>query len=165
MQELISANILLVIIVCVNLVSSSVLAIAYGWKLGLVVVCGGLPLLVGAGFWRIRMENQTEDRNSKAFAASAGLASEAVTSIRTIASLALEREILKEYADMLSNIVKRSMRSLLVTIFWYALSQSIEFLVMALGFWYGSRLLSTGEYSTGQFYGKSREADTRRQAC
>lgn len=40
LQELISANILLILIVGVNLVSSSILAIAYGWKLGLVVVFG-----------------------------------------------------------------------------------------------------------------------------
>lgn len=152
LQELISANILLIVIVCVNLISSSVLAIAYGWKLGLVIVCGGLPVLVAAGFWRIRMENRTEGMNTKAFAESAGLASEAVTSIRTVASLALEREVINEYSDMLSRIVQRSLRPLLISIFWYSLSQSVEFLVMALGFWYGSRLLSTGEYTTGQFY-------------
>ncbi|KAJ3500047.1 hypothetical protein NM208_g17235 [Fusarium decemcellulare] len=44
----------------------------------------------------------------------------------------------------------------LTTISWaslgYALSQSLEFLLMALGFWYGSRLISTGEYSNTQFF-------------
>ena len=38
--ELISANLFLIMIVLVNVVASSVLAIAYGWKLGLVVVLG-----------------------------------------------------------------------------------------------------------------------------
>lgn len=51
--ELISANIMLMFIVLVNVVSSSVLAIAYGWKLGLVVVFGGMPVLLGCGLAKV----------------------------------------------------------------------------------------------------------------
>lgn len=39
--ELMGFNLMLVCINVVNVVSSSILAIAYGWKLGLVVVFGG----------------------------------------------------------------------------------------------------------------------------
>ncbi|ETN36902.1 uncharacterized protein HMPREF1541_07889 [Cyphellophora europaea CBS 101466] len=173
LQELISANIMLMFIVIVNLVSSSALAIAFGWKvsydlsspeffsmihmlttakLGLVVVFGGLPLLVSAGFVRIRLEQKNENEVGKHFAESAALATEAVTSIRTISSLTLESRIMDEYNATLSGIVTRSSRSLFFTMFWYAISQSIEFLIMALGFWYGSRLLANGEYSTQQFF-------------
>jgi ATP-binding cassette, subfamily B (MDR/TAP), member 1 len=152
LQELVSANVLLIFIVIVNLISSSVLAIAYGWKLGLVVVFGGLPLLVGAGIVKIRLEQKNENSIGKPFAESAALATEAVTSIRTISSLTLESRILDEYNATLDGIVKRSSRSLLFTMFWYALSQSIEFLIMALGFWYGSKLLVSGEYTTEQFF-------------
>lgn len=152
LQELISANVMLIFIVIVNLVSSSVLAIAYGWKLGLVVVFGGLPLLVGAGFMRIRLEQKNENEVGKHFAESAALATDAVTSIRTISSLTLESRIMDEYNANLDGIVARSSRSLFFTMFWYAISQSIEFLIMGLGFWYGSRLLSTGEYTTEQFF-------------
>jgi ATP-binding cassette subfamily B (MDR/TAP) protein 1 len=35
---------------------------------------------------------------------------------------------------------------------WFSASQSVSFLAMALGFWYGSRLLSTGEYDSTQFF-------------
>lgn len=152
LQELISANILLIFIVFVNIVSSSALAIAYGWKLGLVIVFGGLPPIITAGYIRIRLETKIEDINSERFADSASLASEAVTSIRTVASLTLERLILDEYSDKLGSIVRRSVKSLLWTMFWYALSQSLDFLVEALGFWYGARLLASGEYDTEQFY-------------
>lgn len=40
----------------------------------------------------------------------------------------------------------------MVTLVPYAFSQSVDFLVMALGFWYGSRLVVTGEYSVTQFF-------------
>lgn len=152
LQELISANVLLIFIVLVNIVSSSALAIAYGWKLGLVIVFGGLPPIVMSGYLRIRLETRIEGINSERFADSASLASEAVTAIRTVASLTLEKPILDQYTVMLDSIVRRSIKSLLWTMFWFALSQSLDFLVEALGFWYGAQLLASGEYTTEQFY-------------
>ena len=151
-QELISANVSLILIVLVNTVSSSALAIAYGWKLGLVVVFGTMPPVVLAGYIRIRLETQLDSSTASRFAESAGLANEAVSSIRTVASLTLEAHVLEEYSDMLSSIVLKSTQALTWTMFWFSLTQSIEFLAMALGFWYGSRLLASGEYTPAQFY-------------
>ncbi|CZT11194.1 related to multidrug resistance protein [Rhynchosporium graminicola] len=152
LQDLLSANILLIFIVFVNVVSSSILAIAYGWKLGLVLVFAGLPPLLISGYIRIRLETALERQNSEGFAESAGLASEAVLAIKTVSSLTLESDILDRYNTMLSSIVAVSIKSLVWTIAWYALSQSLEFLVMALGFWYGAQLLLSGEYTLEQFY-------------
>ena len=67
-------------------------------------------------------------------------------------SLTLESGFLDEYAEMVGNVAFRSMKVLSLTMIPYALSQSIEFLIMALGFWYGSRLLASGEYTTNQFF-------------
>ena len=136
----------------VNVVSSSALAIAFSWKLGLVVVFGGLPLLVGSGYVKIRLDQRLEVQTAEWFADSAGLATEAVTSIRTVASLTLEPQIMKEYSGKLDLIVSTASRSITFTMIGYALSQSLEFLVMALGFWYGSRLIASGELSTSQFF-------------
>lgn len=150
--ELISANLFLIFIVLVNVISTSALAIAYGWKLGLVLVFGGLPVLLGTGYGKIRLDQSLESQAGERFADSAGLATEAVTSIRTVASLTLEPQILKEYSDMLDRIVRAASRSFLLTMIGYALSQSLEFLIEALGFWYGSRLIASGEYSVTQFF-------------
>ena len=150
--ELMSANLFLILIVLVNVLSTSTLAIAYGWKLGLVLVFGGLPLLIGSGYAKIRLDQSLEAQAGERFASSAGLATEAVTSIRTIASLTLETQVLKEYSGMLDHIVRASSRSMLLTMIGYAFSQSLEFLIQALGFWYGSRLIASGEYSVTQFF-------------
>ena len=125
---------------------------AYGWKLGLVVVFGALPPLILSGYVRIRLEMRLDNLVGAGFAESAGLANEAVSAIRTVCSLTLETPILEEYSNLLGNIVFKSTRALIWTMFFFALSQSIEFLAMALGFWYGSRLLANGEYTSGQFY-------------
>ena len=39
-----------------------------------------------------------------------------------------------------------------MTLVPYSFSQSAEFLVMGLGFWFGSRLVASGEYSSQQFF-------------
>ena len=152
LQELLSFNIGVILIIVINLASSCVLAIIVGWKLGLVLVFGALPPLVLSGYIRIRLEFKLDRDVGARFANSAGIASEAALAIRTVASLALEPRILAKYEESLRCVAMRSIKSLLWTMFWYSLSQSISFLAMALGFWYGGRLISFGEYTSSQFY-------------
>ncbi|KAF2279256.1 multidrug resistance protein-like protein 1 [Westerdykella ornata] len=150
--ELLGFNVMLIFINVVNVVSSSILALIVGWKLGLAVVFGALPPLILSGYVRIRLEYKLEEQTTKRFSQSAALAAEAVSAIRTVSSLALERQILEQYENRLHGVAKRSMKSLTWTMFWYSLTQSISFLAMALGFWYGGRLISYGEYTTLQFF-------------
>lgn len=152
LQELISANVALLLIVVVNVVASSTLGIAYGWKLGLVVAFGGLPILLACGWFRIRLDQKLEADANTRFSDSAALATEAVTSIRTVASLTLEGTIMHEYRGAMADIVERATKGFIMTMIPFALSQSLEFLVFALGFWYGSRLIASGEYTTEQFF-------------
>ena len=152
LQELISMNICILLVIIFNVCASSGLALGYGWKLSLVMIFAGLPLLIGSGYVRIRLEAKLESAVSAAFSESADVASEAVGAIRTVASLAIEPEVIHRYSQLLDGIVLKSIRTLTWAIIPYALSQFIEFLVMALGFWYGSRLLASGEYDTNQFF-------------
>ncbi|OJJ31256.1 hypothetical protein ASPWEDRAFT_141408 [Aspergillus wentii DTO 134E9] len=152
LQDLMSFNLFVIVVIVVNVVASSCLALGYGWKLGLVVVFAGLPPLIGSGYLRVRLETKLDDDNAARFAESAGLANEAVGAIRTVASLTLESGFIEQYTHMLAGVASRSIRVLSWIMIPYALSQSLEFLVMALGFWYGSRLLANGEYTTEQFY-------------
>ncbi|KAK2731944.1 hypothetical protein FQN55_004419 [Onygenales sp. PD_40] len=152
LQDLLGFNFPLMLIVVVNLVSSCILGLIVGWKLALVTIFGGLPPLLLSGYTRIRLEMKFDALTGDRFAKSAALASEAVSSIRTVASLALESHILARYNERLSGIVKHNIRNVIWTMFWYSLAQSIELLVMCLGFWYGGRLVSFGEYSMNQFF-------------
>ncbi|KAI4100432.1 MAG: hypothetical protein LQ339_005493 [Xanthoria mediterranea] len=151
-QDLISANLLLMLIVIVNLTASCALALAYGWKLGLVVIGGGLPPLLVSTYIRIRLEQRLEATIDERFYESASVATEAVTAIKTVASLTMETEVLGAYSLLLANVAKTSASSTLHTMFWAASAQSLEFLMMALGFWYGGNLLADGEYTSQQFF-------------
>lgn len=111
-QELMSGNIGLFLTVIVNVVSSSVLGIAFGWKLGLVVVFGGMTVIVGAGLIRIRLDQKLEAQTEKQFSKSASLASEAVGAIRTVSLLTMETTVLREYNKVLDGILSQVVRSL-----------------------------------------------------
>lgn len=151
-KDLISANLLLMMIAIVNLTASCALALAYGWKLALVVIGGGLPPLLISAYIRIRLEQRLEGEIEERFYESASVATEAVTAIKTVASLTLETEVLGAYSVLLANIAKTTTLSTLHTMFWASLAQSLEFLLMALGFWYGGHLLADAEYTAQQFF-------------
>lgn len=110
-QELMSANVGLLINVVVNILACSALAIAFGWKLGLTMVCAGLSLIVAGGYTRIRLDQKLEASAEKQFSSSASLAAEAVSSIKTVSSLTLENFVLREYSESLDAIVARVIRS------------------------------------------------------
>lgn len=126
LQDLISLNIGLILIVIVNVVSSSILALATGWKVALVTLFGCLPPLFLAGFTRMRMEMQSQDKNAKLYLESARFASEAVGAIRTVSSLTLETKVYDNYAERLRGPVSRSYRHLGISMILFALSDSID---------------------------------------
>jgi ATP-binding cassette subfamily B (MDR/TAP) protein 1 len=150
--EFIGINSALLLIVLVMLASSAVTAIVFGWKLALVAIFTIMIPVVGMGYCRLRMEIRLEEATERLFSDSAATASEAVSAIRTVASLALEQHVIDTYQSQLKNITKRSSRMLLTANLFFAVAQAIEFAAMALALWYGARLLSYGEYSTNQFF-------------
>jgi ATP-binding cassette subfamily B (MDR/TAP) protein 1 len=126
LQDLISANIGLILIVIVNLISSCALALAMGWKLALVAIFGCLPPLFAAGFVRMRMEMQSQDKNARFYTESARFATEAVGAIRTVSSLTLETKVYDRYVEKLRGPVASSLKYTMIAMIFFALSESIE---------------------------------------
>lgn len=149
--ELMGFNVALAFLSFVNVVASSILAIAVSWKLGLVGVFAGMPPLLGAGFARIRIETKLDAEVDAKFSTSASLASETVNAIRTVSSLAIEKSVIQRYTNEIDNAISSSTLPLFNMMIWFALTQSIEFFILALGFWWGSRLVSDGEINFSQF--------------
>lgn len=129
-------NVALVFIAVVQLGASGILAIAHNWNLGLVIVLAGLPPMVSSGWLKIRSDAKLDRHTSKRYSSSASIASEAIAAIRTVSSLAIERSVLDKYTLELDNAVEGSKAQLFRTMFWFALTQGIEYWFMALGFWW-----------------------------
>lgn len=151
-HDLIQNNAGLILIVIVNLSSSIILVFAIGWKLALVTTFGCLPPLFAAGFVRMRLEFNTQERASKFFLESTRFAAEAVGAVRTVSSLTLEEEVIERYRTKLRGPIKNAYLGTLKTMILFGLSDSIDLLGNALAFWYGGRLLSFGEYDVVQFF-------------
>jgi ATP-binding cassette subfamily B (MDR/TAP) protein 1 len=93
-----------------------------------------------------------DQANKKSHEESARLACEAAGSIRTVASLTRENDCLELYKKSLEFPLKKSTKTALWSNALYAASQSIAMLVIALVFWYGSRMVANQEASIFQFF-------------
>ena len=134
-----------------TLVVAITLSCAIGWKLALV--CSAtVPILIGCGFLRVSMLARFEVTAKNASEMSAAYACEAISSIRTVASLTREDEIKQSYNESLLTQTRKSLFSSLKSSIVFAASQALEFLCIALTFWYGGSLVASGEYIELQFY-------------
>ena len=134
-----------------TLVLAVVIALAIGWKLALVCMCA-LPVILGTGFFRFWTLARFAAIAQKAYKKSAGYACEHTNAIRTVASLTTEHEIYEDYRRQLAAQLRAGLVSNARNSALYAASQSAMFLAIALGFWYGGTLISSGEYSMFQFF-------------
>ncbi|RSL94411.1 hypothetical protein CDV31_014325 [Fusarium ambrosium] len=149
--ELMGFNISLVLNNIVNILSCSILSVAISWKLGLVGVFAGLPPMLLAGWVRIRLETKMDADIDERFSISASIASETITAIRTVSSLAIEKTVLQRYTNVLDAAISGSILPLCNMMVWFSPTQSIECFILALGFWWGSRLYANGEVTLYQF--------------
>lgn len=150
--ELMGYNVGLILVAVFNITACSVLAIVYSWRLGLVVTCSGLPPLVIAGYLKIRFDAKLDRETSRLLSLSSSIASEAINSIRTVSSLAIENSVLSRYSHELDLALAGSKRPVLTMMICFAFTQSIEYWFMALGFWYGCYLLSFDQISIYAFF-------------
>ncbi|CAJ2507030.1 Uu.00g082160.m01.CDS01 [Anthostomella pinea] len=139
------------LMVTTTLVSSMVLGLAFGWKLALVCI-STVPVLLACGFFRFYMLAHFQRRSKKAYEKSASYASEAISAIRTVASLTREADVLAQYKHSLALQQRSSLISVLKSSLLYAAAQSFLFLAFALGFWYGGTLIAKFEYDLFHFF-------------
>ncbi|KAI1183088.1 ABC transporter-like protein [Nemania serpens] len=148
LQELLGTNITFTIISILSVVGCLIISFYFGWKLTLVAFSSAMPLALGAGFYRIRVEKQFEMMNFQVFAESAKFATESVGAIRTVTALTLEDIICQRYEELLQNHVKQAFKRARFATLIFAASDSLPLLAMAFVLWYGGTLLISGEYMT-----------------
>ncbi|TKW53458.1 Leptomycin B resistance protein pmd1 [Colletotrichum tanaceti] len=139
------------LMVSTTLIAALALAIAIGWKLALVCTAT-IPILIGCGFFRFWMLAHFQRRSKTAYSNSASYASEAISAIRTVASLTREDDVIRQYQASLAAQQRSSLISILKSSLLFAASQSFMFLAFALGFWYGGTLIANREYDMFQFF-------------
>jgi ATP-binding cassette subfamily B (MDR/TAP) protein 1 len=80
----------------VSVIGGAILAHIVAWKIAIVLFATS-PVVILAGFFRLRVLAKVEERNQKAYTEAASLATEACLSIRTIAALGTEAAISERF--------------------------------------------------------------------
>jgi ATP-binding cassette subfamily B (MDR/TAP) protein 1 len=135
LQQLLGINMAIVLISIFNITGSIALSFVFGWELTLLTVFTAVPIILAAGFFRIRYETQFEKMNNEVFEESSRFATESIGAFRTVSSLVLEDRICGRYERLLrehsENAFKKAKFSTLV----FAMSDSISLLCMAFVLW------------------------------
>lgn len=152
LHELISVNLGLLISIFVSIISGSIIALAFSWKLALVAIFGAMPVVFAAGFIRMTLDSSLAEATAKVFEDSARFATDALSSIRTVKAFTMEDTVQDSYQQQLAVTMKRLSRKTAIITLFFAFSESAELLAAALGFWYGGKLLGNGETSTEKFF-------------
>ncbi|CEP00952.1 hypothetical protein PBRA_008264 [Plasmodiophora brassicae] len=137
--------------VSTTLVGGIVVSLVYGWKLALVATAC-LPLLLLANYFRHRIITYFADRTRATYERSSQVACEAVAGIRTVQSLCAEAHVHRQYEAVLRPALRDGYRNARLNTLLYAFTQSVSFVIIALIFWYGGRLIAYEGYSIKQLY-------------
>ncbi|KAI1818682.1 ABC multidrug transporter Mdr1 [Poronia punctata] len=133
------------------IVSAFVATVAVAWKMSLV--CSAtIPVILASGWAHLRILSILEKQSKAAYQASVTYASEASSSMRTVASLGLEPHIVVEHHRILEKQRHISAVATLKTSVLYAISQSLKYPVAALAFWWGGHLIVTDHYNQFQYF-------------
>jgi len=135
LQQLLGTNMGFVLISVLNVVGCLAISFAFGWKLTAVALATSLPIVLAAGFFRIRYETQFEAANKLVFAESAKFATESIGACRTVAALTLEDNITSRYEVLLDEHVRDAFKKARFSTLIFSGSDSMPLLCMAFVLW------------------------------
>ncbi|KAJ5111021.1 P-loop containing nucleoside triphosphate hydrolase protein [Penicillium argentinense] len=136
--------------ITVNLIAAIILTHIIAWKIALVCLAL-VPLLLGAGLMELHVLGKFEEKHETAYTKSVDIGVEAITSIKTIASLSLEHDILKTYRKSLKGPRKETLQVTLHASLWQATTYFLGNCVNALAYWWGAKQIIAGTYTQTQF--------------
>ncbi|WVQ86009.1 hypothetical protein IAT38_008177 [Cryptococcus sp. DSM 104549] len=134
-----------------TLVGGCIIGLCYGPLLSLIAIAC-IPVLVADGYIRLKVVVLKDQRMKSLHAGSAHMASEAVGSVRTVASLTREKDVERIYSEALEAPMKLNFRTSLKSQCLFAASQGLSFCIIALVFYVGTLWIISGRYSTASLY-------------
>ncbi|TQV90319.1 multidrug resistance protein 1 [Cordyceps javanica] len=152
LEELMGANMASVYIGVFTLVGSVAIAFCFAWKLAVVSLCVVVPVLLCSTYWRFRYEIEFERMNNAVFAESSRFAAESIGAFRTVASLTLEDAVCGRFGALCRGHVVEAYKKARWVSLLFAFSDSATMACQALIFYYGGRLLLSGEYDLTSFF-------------
>ncbi|KAK7204887.1 P-loop containing nucleoside triphosphate hydrolase protein [Myxozyma melibiosi] len=126
-------------------------ALGVSWKLA-IVTSPTIPILLASGFYRFYLLAKHQEKVKSAYARSSSYACEAAASIKTVASLTREEQVIDTYGSTLVGLYHQGRVGNSKSAALYGVTQAIVYFIQALMFWYGSTLVRTDYYSVYMFF-------------
>ncbi|KAF2156311.1 ABC multidrug transporter SitT [Myriangium duriaei CBS 260.36] len=136
--------------ITVNLIAAVILTHIIAWRIALVCL-SLVPLLLGCGLMELRVLGKFEEKHENAYTKSVAIGVEAIGSIKTVACLSLEDEILRVYRRSLHGPRKDTFKVTIQASFWQAMTYFLGNLVNALAYWWGAKQIIAHNYTQTQF--------------
>uniref|UniRef100_A0A7S2SBD3 Uncharacterized protein n=1 Tax=Mucochytrium quahogii TaxID=96639 RepID=A0A7S2SBD3_9STRA len=133
-----------------TLVVGLVIAMIYGWKLGLVMMFL-LPALVFSGMYEMFAMKGYAQEDEEALRGAASVLTESINGIRTVTAFALRNKVITLYDECLAAPSKLALKRGLTGGVCYGASTGVMYLVFAVGFYYGSYLMTHDQMSFDDF--------------
>jgi len=137
--------------IATNLISGSVFSVIIAWEYALVII-PVVPLIVFAGYVRVLMLGIFQHAIAEWHNRSAILACESIASIRTVAALTRERQLMQIYRSTLDKASRLAAFSILRSSVILSVAYGMTYLVNAFAIWYGARLIVQGRIDLYQYF-------------
>ncbi|KAL5115063.1 hypothetical protein ACEQ8H_007038 [Pleosporales sp. CAS-2024a] len=137
--------------VATSVLGGIVLAHLVAWKIAIVLLAA-VPVMLLAGFLRLRILAIAEEHHQTAYNEAAALASEATSSMQIVAAFGLEKHFFNGYQRCIRKPYEEHLRFSLLGNILLAFSLSVTYFVYSLAYWWGSKQVSSGNYSQKQFF-------------
>eukprot|EP01119_Soliformovum_irregulare_P012424 TRINITY_DN322_c0_g1_i4.p1 TRINITY_DN322_c0_g1~~TRINITY_DN322_c0_g1_i4.p1 ORF type:complete len:1246 (-),score=423.44 TRINITY_DN322_c0_g1_i4:17-3754(-) len=118
------------------------------WKLTLVILAMS-PLMAAAGAFMVKLISSLATKGQKAYAEAGGVATEMISSIRTVQSFAHEEQAVAKYQEKLEMARKLGIRRSFFSGFGMGTTMLILFGSFGLALWYGGQLVISKEITGG----------------
>lgn len=118
-----------------SVVGGIILALIVAWKIA-VVLLAAVPVMLAAGFTRLRVLGSADARRRTAYQSATSFAAEACRNRRTVTVFGLEAHVLEQYHDKLHEPWKRARLFTVVSNILLAASFAVTYFVYALAYWW-----------------------------
>jgi ATP-binding cassette subfamily B (MDR/TAP) protein 1 len=121
--------------IATSVIGGIILAHIIAWKIAIVLLAA-VPIMVLAGFFRLRILAKAEERHQTAYNSAAAMASEACAAIQTVAALGRERYFFQKYRTAIQGPYQESLKISVLGNIMLAFSLSVTYFVYALAYWW-----------------------------
>lgn len=118
-----------------SVVGGTILAHIVAWRIAIVLLAA-VPVMVFAGFVRLRILAMAEEKHQNAYNDAATLASEATASMQIVAAFGLEDHFLDSYREAIRGPYEEHLRFALFGNVLLAFSLSVTYYIYSLAYWW-----------------------------